>query len=139
MSLVSFCKFRTSYDTCPLVRIKELCFLAEACKILLPFLLLQVCDSADLQANDEGSPSLINRRPSLVGTLSDEELESLKILSGGIAVMMVCACNQHIMINALATQFKTQTANSPLQSAEFAHSPKCLSPLLKVHPQLLLH
>ena len=50
-----------------------------------------MCDTAEIQADNEGSPSLIDRQPSLVETISDEELETLKILSGGIAIMMVRA------------------------------------------------
>lgn len=56
---------------------------------------VQVCDAAEIQADDEGSSSLIDRQPSLVQTISDEELETLKILSGGIAIMMVCINPPH--------------------------------------------
>ena len=51
----------------------------------------QVCDAADIKADDPGNASL-PWGSSLVEIISDEELETLKILSGGIAIMMVCVC-----------------------------------------------
>lgn len=54
-------------------------------------LAVQVCDAAEIQADDGGTSSLIDRQPGLLETISDEELETLKILSGGIAIMMVRA------------------------------------------------
>lgn len=57
--------------------------------------LFQVCDIAETQGdNDENSSALIDRRASLVEAISDAGLESLKILSGGIAIMMVSAREQ---------------------------------------------
>ena len=52
-----------------------------------------MCDAAEVQADGDSSFTLIDRRASLVETLSDEELESLKILSGGITIMLVRAYN----------------------------------------------
>lgn len=60
-------------------RLKQLCFL------------FQVCAIAESQDDSEGSSALIDRRASFVETIRDAELESLKILSGGIAIMMVRA------------------------------------------------
>lgn len=58
---------------------------------------VQVCDAAEIQADDEGSSSLTDRQPSLAETISDAELESLKVMSGGIAIMMVRARTHHTL------------------------------------------
>lgn len=57
--------------------------------------MFQVCNEVQDQADDESSTILLDRQSSVVDTINNKDLETLKMLSGGIGMMMVRVYKAH--------------------------------------------